>query len=310
MMRRGFGPPAGLDSLRVTEAFLPLDSYSDRRGYDPGFILPEAPLPLPGAGIWADDLVPLLPEAQHGDQDRTELRYTHFSVRMSQSRALPLFSACNIDGNQSDRDVPRSDTWRRDPRIAPQVQNLREGYGTERQGLFSRGHMTRREDPNWGDTDTARRADADTFHITNVAPQRQGFNGGIWLDLENYVLDNAGRTDLKVTVITGPMLTAADPVYYNRRIPVAFWKILAFVHAGTGELTTIGYRRSQMDYLPRPSGGRFVFGDFQDSQIPISAIAQESGLELGTYADLDVMAGAAPEVEIRVSSVSDFYLSR
>lgn len=309
-MRRGFGPPARLDSLRVTEAVLPLDSYDDRRGYDPGFILPDSPLSLPGAGRWADDLVPLLPEARAAGQDPTELRYTHFSVRMSQSRALPLFSACNIDGSQSDREVPRSDTWRRDPRILPQVQNLREGYGNERQGLFSRGHMTRREDPNWGDRGTARRADADTFHITNVAPQRQGFNGGIWLDLENYVLDNADRANLKVTVITGPILVPDDPLYYNRPIPIAFWKILAFVHAVTGELTVIGYRRSQMDYLPHPSGGRFVFGDFQDSQVPVSAIAQESGLELDAYADLDVMAGAAPEMEIRVSSVSDFYLSR
>ncbi|SFA43786.1 endonuclease G [Paracoccus halophilus] len=294
----------------MTEALRPLQDYDDRRGYDPGFVLPDTPLPLPGAGRWADDLAPLTPEARRPGQDVSELRYTHFSVRMSQSRGLPLFSACNIDGAQSDREVPRDDTWRRDPRIDARFQNLREGYGDERRGLFSRGHMTRREDPNWGDADTARRANADTFHITNVAPQRQGFNGGIWLQLEDYVIDNADRANLKVSVITGPFLTPEDPVYYNRPIPVAFWKILAFVHAGTGELTTIGYRRSQMDYLPRPSGGRFVFGDFQDSQVPISAIAQESGLDLTPYADLDVMAAAAPEMEIRLSSVSDFYLRR
>lgn len=313
-MPRGFGPSTRAEPLRVSETMLPLADYADRRGYDPGFILSDRPLPLPGAGRWAGDLVTLLPEArrmgQNGDRDRTELRYTHFSVLMSQSRALPLFSACNIDGSQSDRDVDRTDIWRRDPRIPAEVQNLREGYGNANQGLFSRGHMTRREDPNWGEPDTARTADADTFHITNVAPQRQGFNGGIWLDLENYVLDNADRANLRVTVITGPVLSQDDPVYYNRRIPTAFWKVLAFVHAATGELTTIGYRRSQMDFLPRAAGGRFVFGDFQDSQVPVSAIADESGLDLSAYAELDVMAGAAPEIELRVKSVADFYLSR
>ena len=309
-MRHGFGPPAGLDPLRVSEALLPLESYDDRPGYDPGFVLPDHPLPLPGPGRWADDLVGLVPEARHPGRDETEIRYTHFSVRMSRSRALPLCSACNIDGSRSDRNVPRSDVWRRDPRIDPQVQNLREGYGHDRQGLFSRGHMTRREDPNWGPPEIARQADADTFHITNAAPQRQGFNGGIWLALEDYVLDNTDRANLKVTVITGPMLSDQDPVYYNRRIPTAFWKILAFVHAGTGELTTIGYRRSQMDYLPRPAGGRFVFGDFRDSQVPIRAIAQESGLDLAAYAELDVMAGASPDMEIAVGRAADFYLSR
>ncbi|WP_158659344.1 DNA/RNA non-specific endonuclease [Paracoccus denitrificans] len=309
-MRHGFGPPAGLDPLRVSEALLPLESYGDRPGYDPGFVLPDHPLPLPGPGRWADDLVGLVPEARHPGRDETEIRYTHFSVRMSRSRALPLYSACNIDGSQSERNVPRSDVWRRDPRIDPQVQNLREAYGHDRQGLFSRGHMTRREDPNWGTPEIARQADADTFHITNAAPQRQGFNAGIWLALEDYVLDNTDRANLKVAVITGPMLSARDPVYYNRRIPIAFWKILAFVHAGTGELTTIGYRRSQMDYLPRPAGGRFVFGDFRDSQVPIRAIEQESGLDLADYAALDVMAGASPDMEIAVGRAADFYLSR
>lgn len=311
-MRRGFGPPAGPDPLRVAETPLPLESYGDRQGYDPRFILPEQPLPLPlpGPGRWAGDLVGLLPEARDPGGDGTEIRYTHFSVRMARSRGLPLCSACNIDGSRSRRGLPRSDVWRRDPRIDPQAQNLREGYGNDHQGLFSRGHLTRREDPNWGPPEIARQAEADTFHITNAAPQRQGFNGGIWLALEDYVLDNADRVNLKVTVITGPILSAQDPVYYNRQIPTAFWKILAFVHAGTGECTTIGYRRSQMDYLPRPAGGRFVFGDFRDSQVPIRAIAQESGLDLAAYAELDVMAGASPEMEIRVASAADFYLSR
>ncbi|MGE7367995.1 DNA/RNA non-specific endonuclease [Neorhizobium sp. NPDC001467] len=60
-------------------------------------------------------------------------------------------------------------------------------------GLFSRGHMTRREDPSWGSPSVARQADADTFHITNAAPQRQGFNGGIWLDLSAYVAHDVMR---------------------------------------------------------------------------------------------------------------------
>lgn len=307
---RTFGPPSDLDQVRVTEALLPLDSYDNRGGYDPAFILPDTPLPLPGAGRWSRDLVTLLPEARQEGDDPSELKYTHFSVRMSASRALPLYSACNIDGSLSDRSIPRSNTWRRDPRIENKYQNLREGYGNEQQGLFSRGHMTRREDPNWGDRDTATRADADTFHITNVAPQRQGFNGGIWLDLENYVLDNTDRANMRVTVITGPVLEQSDPTYYNRQVPVAFWKILAFVHDRTGELTTIAYRRSQLTYLPRPSGARFVFGDFEDTQVPVAQIQMEAGLGLEPFAEYDVMADASPEMAIRVSSVSDFYLAR
>jgi len=305
-----FGPPDVAEARRVTEALLPIDSYEIRDGYAPDFLGADNGLDLPGVGIWADDLVALKEEARIDGADPFELRYTHFSVKLAKSRSLPLFSACNINGKLSNRDIERTDVWRRDSRIDNIFQNLREGYGNEREGFFSRGHMTRREDPNWGDDETATRSDGDTFHITNVAPQRQGFNAGIWLDLENYVLDNTDDNDLRVTVITGPILSEDDPVYYNRNVPTSFWKILAFVNARTRRLTTIGYKRSQLTYLPRRNRATFVFGDFDDTQVSIASLQDETGLDLSMYAALDVMAGAGTGFEVRLSSVSDFYLDR
>lgn len=307
---RTFGPPADLEQLRVSEATFPIEDYADREGYKPAFVNEDMPLALPGAGRWAGDLIELKQEARIDGQDPTEIKYTHFSVKMCQSRALPLFSACNIDGSQSDREVERTDVWRRDSRIDNRYQNLREGYGDEQRGFFSRGHMTRREDPNWGDPDIAKTADADTFHITNVVPQRQGFNAGIWLDLENYVLNNADRENLKVTVITGPVIGDDDPPYYNRKIPVAFWKVLVFADSVTREPTAIGYRRSQLTYLPTRMATRFVFGDFEDTQVSIASLQEETGLDFEPYLDIDVMAGAGSGFEVRVSSVADFYLRR
>ena len=66
-MPRGFGPSTRAEPLRVSETMLPLADYADRRGYDPGFILSDRPLPLPGAGRWAGDLVTLLPEARRAE---------------------------------------------------------------------------------------------------------------------------------------------------------------------------------------------------------------------------------------------------
>lgn len=307
---RTFGPSIEIETRRVTEALLPIDSYENRDGYNPVFLGKSDPLALPGAGVWENDLVTLKDEAQIEGRDPAELIYTHFSVKMSASRALPLFSACNINGKLSNRDIERTDVWRRDPRIDNIYQNLREGYGNEHQGFFSRGHMTRREDPNWGDEATATQSDADTFHITNVAPQRQGFNAGIWLALENYVLDSTDDNDLKVTVITGPILSDDDPTYYNRSIPVAFWKILAFVNVRNKQLTTIGYKRSQLTFLPKKKKTTFVFGDFDDTQVSIASLQEDTGLDLSAYVDFDVMAGAGSGFEVKLSSVSDFYLDR
>lgn len=285
----------------VTTSEHPVESYANRNGYDRNFL--EKRLDLPGPAGWTEDLVPLT------DGSGTELRYTNFSIQMSASRALPLFSACNIDGSLSDRTIGRTDLWRRDPRVSAAVQDLRTPYGREPDGLFSRGHMTRREDPNWGPE--AKTADADTFHITNVAPQRQGFNGGIWLDLENYVLDNTDDEDMRVTVITGPVLEEDDPMYFQTRVPVEFWKVLAFVHVKTKLVTTIAYKRSQLAFLPsRRNKKRFVFGDFEDTQVSISSLAEQTGLNFDDYIQHDVMKGADSSLEIRLNAVSDAYLRR
>lgn len=296
--------------LRVTETMWAVDDYSNRDGYRPDFISGFEQLPLPHTGDWENDLVELVPEARRPGELSHIIPYRHFSVIMSQSRSLPLVSAVNIDGRQMKRGLERTDIWRRDPRIPRTVQNLRTGYGHDHLGFFARGHMTRREDPNWGTLEEAKEADADTFHITNVAPQRQGFNAGIWLDLESYVLDNCDDANLKISVLTGPVLTDDDPVYYERKMPVEFWKIVAFVHARTRELTTIGYRRSQVESLPSLRRNRFVFGDFDDCQVPISSISRDTGLDFGVISELDVMAGADDRMEVRVKSVSDFFLQR
>ncbi|HEV7285110.1 MAG TPA: DNA/RNA non-specific endonuclease, partial [Kaistia sp.] len=191
--RRTFGPSTtDLFGLAVTEAAWKVENYADRDGYAPQFLGERLPLPDPAAGKWTEDVIELVEEARTPGSDPTELKYRNFSVRMSKSRKLPLVSAVNINGSLSNRQVERTDVWRRDPRISKAHQNLREAYGYEYKGFFSRGHMTRREDPNWGTDNTIlKQADADTFHVTNAAPQRQGFNAGIWLALEDYVIDNA-----------------------------------------------------------------------------------------------------------------------
>lgn len=171
--------------------------------------------------------------------------------------------------------------------------------------------MTRREDPNWGkDIKLIEQADADTFHVTNIAPQRQGFNAGIWLALEDYVLGSTDKQNMRVCVLTGPVMRDDDPIYYNMPVPIEFWKIVAFVNGNSGQLTTIGYKRSQATFLPRPAKAAFVFGDFQDTQVSVASIAAGSGLNLDEYIAYDVFEGAGENFEVEVTSVADFYLTR
>lgn len=218
-----------------------------------------------------------------------ELKYQHFSTVQCISRRVPLYSACNVDGSKS-KNVPRHDTWNYDGRIKKEYQMLREAYGPGQDRKFSRGHMTRRQDPNWGSLATAQRANIDTFFATNACPQWQPFNDGLWGDLEDYVLGNAQGDDKRISVFTGPILRPDDAERFGIRIPRDFWKVVAFISEATGELAAIAYLMSQGTYLD--SGVARDLEDFAMSQRPLSFIEAETGLKFESLEGRDVLDGA------------------
>ena len=158
------------------------------------------------------------------DGEALVLRYTNFSVVMSQSRRMPVVTAVNIDGEQLLNLPRRGDAWSFDPRIPREAQVGNELYASN---PLDRGHMVRRLDPVWGPH--ARTANEDTFHYTNACPQHAQLNQRTWNDLENYILDNAGARGLRVSVFTGPVLGHDDPDYRGIQIPREFWKIAALI---------------------------------------------------------------------------------
>lgn len=274
----------GDDEVVPIEA--PADDYRDRTGYVADFLGPAVALPqVVGA---AADVLQFGPSGA----PETVLRYEHFSVVMSRSRRMCFFSAVNIDGTQSRKSGRVG--WRRDPRIPAKQQILNECYGNP-PGKFSRGHMTRREDPVWGPPETAERGNADSMHVTNTCPQMQAFNSPIWLALEDYALEHARSDGMKITVFTGPYFSSNDPVYFGVRVPVRFWKVIAFIHDRTGKLCATGYEMGQEQSLP-PSQEEFVFGQFRSPQLGITTqtalttIEARAGLSFGDLVGFDPLS--------------------
>ncbi|MFC0218067.1 DNA/RNA non-specific endonuclease [Pseudochelatococcus lubricantis] len=272
------------DEIDLADESRPED-YRDRDGYDHAFIgdTDDLRCPLPRIVRDTDDVLAF----DFDGETLTELRYEHFSVVMKPSRRLLYFSAVNIDGSRPV--VTSRPGWRLDPRIPQESQIIKECYGNPPR--FSRGHMTRRKDPAWGGQAEGRRANADTMHVTNAAPQMQAFNSPIWLELEDYALENAIADDMRISVFTGPFFRADDPVFFGVQVPVSFWKVIAFVHDRTRRLSATGYRMNQRRSLPTEE--EFVFGAFTSShlriaaQVSIRSIEEEAGLDFGGLADLD-----------------------
>jgi len=265
------------------------EDLSDRAGYDSEFLGRNAEVALPAIRA-ARDVLPV-----DGDESGL-LRYEHFSVVMSRSRRLCFLSAVNIDGGTTRR-IKRTG-WKLDPRIPTDAQIIHECYGNPPK--FSRGHMTRREDPIWGSSAEAGRGNSDSMHVTNVVPQMQPFNAPVWLGLEDYALEHAREDDMKISVFTGPYFTARDPEYDGVQVPRSFWKVIAFIHDDTGELSATGYEMSQADFLETPE---FVFGQYTTpehvtTQVPIRTIESRAGLSFQGLSAVDPL-DRAPEAPAR-----------
>jgi len=258
--------------------------YDDRIGYDANFLGVEVPLPKVNSVTKKKDIL-------HFGNNETELKYCHFSVMMSKSRRQCFFSAVNIDGETSV--AIKRVAWRLDPRIADDAQIMKECYGNAPK--FSRGHMTRREDPNWGTQEEVSLGNSDSMHVTNTVPQMQNMNAGIWLALENYALQNARKDDQRISVFTGPVFKPSDPERYGVTIPIRFWKVIAFIHDETGKLCATGYTISQEEFLQEEE---FVFGKHKTTQVSIRSIEKDTGLSFGSLAGLDPFETATEALEL------------
>ncbi|MFM7167046.1 MAG: DNA/RNA non-specific endonuclease, partial [Planctomycetaceae bacterium] len=211
-------PPAANDRPDVAESVrIDRTSYHLRNGYQPDF---------PGQGCRLQ-----LPEIAGNRFGRpltlqdgtTELKYWNYSVIMNQDRSLAFFSAANIRPREQKTTAQGTDFIRdlRVDEVLPQAQLDHPFYAggipgrpQDRTGNpFDRGHLTRREDLQWGTTPAeARRNGDDSFHFTNCVPQHHLFNqnsqaNGLWNRLETMAVRHLTDAD-NLCIINGPVFNA------------------------------------------------------------------------------------------------------
>jgi endonuclease G len=270
----GVDPVAALGSV---------EDYEGRRGYDPDFI-DGFPVPLPALG---QAIVSDLAEVDGGSH---ELAYEHFSVLMSRTRRLARVTASNIDGGRRLEIERGRDRWFFDPRIDIELQVGNDLYANN---PLDRGHLVRRQDPTWGDSlEESQRANDDTFHFTNCAPQHEDFNQNTttWHGLEDYILNITRESGLEVSVFTGPVLAEDDPEYRGAQLPRQYWKIVATLKSD-GSPSATAYLLSQGGLLGSIEGLAGPFGSFGVFQTSVSAVEGSTELDFGSLSDFDPLAG-------------------
>ena len=288
--------------LEATIRFDP--NYRDREGYDPAFLDPEGRIRVPAPTVAANRMGEML-TGREGKP--VVLKYHHFELAMNERRRLQMWSAVNIDYDPvkkpaGNRESFGTDKWIPDERI-PAAAQIFDADFYKPAGNIDRGHIVRREDNAWGDSETEIEfANSDTFHWTNCSPQHEAFNQsnparsdpayrgmrGLWGDFENYIQQSRKADDTKCCILAGPVLDDNDPSKDfgtgEIQYPLLFWKVVCVAEPRDGgaatdkELKAYGFMLSQKPVVDRFGIEVFGPGRFKRYQVPLKMITQRTGV--------------------------------
>jgi len=153
---------------------------------------------------------------------------TSFSMEYDKSKKHSRWVAFRFDNQTKQKNVSRSDEpFDIDPAVDPQYQRVQADFG--KQG-YDRGHLCASADRLY-----SREVNEQTFYYTNMSPQRNKFNAGIWLTLEGQV-QSWGRgctTSDTLYVVKGGTIDKEDQIikYINddRSKPVPKYYYMALL---------------------------------------------------------------------------------
>lgn len=291
----------------VADGFHDPNHFIGRNGYDPNFLSKKVDFPkLPDGMFNLASPTDALAGRPH------ELRYTHFGLLYDVDRRSPVVTVVNIDGEKAIKiKRKKPDKWFFDRRIPVEAQLGKGDFP----GDLDRGHMVRREDPNWGDDrPVAQLANDDTFHYTNASPQHSSLNQNrsTWQGLENHILDSTKTHAFRATVFTGPLFDDDEDPFLDGvgiNLPLQYWKVVvmdALQDDGSLRLHATAYLLSQGQAIQKYLQDRreseavegFAFGEYKTFQVSVAFLEDLSGFDFGPLRDADPLAALADELEL------------
>ncbi len=285
-----FGSPQTREAIeRGTLAFIDLARESSLLPAETVFWLDALALNLPlvygtsvdpGVALEADALV--LAGTPLADRRLTFLENDAYLVGYDEQRGNPAWCAYRVF--EVKKEAPeRPESFETDRRTRARVATelyVRSG--------FDRGHMA----PNHAIAVCyGAAAQAQTFLMSNVVPQRHGLNAGVWKSLEQRVLKRYTRQFGDVWVLCGPVYYSDNPKRLAAKkrgvvpaIPDAFFLIVVDREEASGALRSLAFLVPHED-SPKNDPKRYL--------VSIDAVEQATGLDF--FSRLPETAQAALE---------------
>lgn len=202
------------------------------------------PDPLPGVPDWLE-----LPAMDQNDglqfvSHQMKIGTTptrNYSLYWDKEHLVAHWVAYPLSSWNIGKKVDRTDDWAYDP-VVPKNEQPRLAKGMSG---YSRGHQIPSADRYESDANNGQ-----TFYYTNMTPQNQQFNGGVWGRLENKVRTIATNNSDTLYVVTGCVVEGSKTKAYDNdgkpiTVPVAYFKALLRYQKsstlGVGGYSAAGY---------------------------------------------------------------------
>jgi endonuclease G len=210
-------------------------------------------------------------------RDKKLLYHREFVFQYDVTRKVPVWASYRLEAKDVSGGVPRKDSFRTDPRLLEdETAHCNDYAGSS----YDRGHNVSN-----GDMNRSPRAQAHSFFLANMAPQRHVFNDGIWKYFETTVRAWA-KKPRGVYVVTGSIFDWDEDgrpdaetkwVGASKRVgvPSHFFKIVVR-ETGSGELETLA--------AVLPHRNERIAGDnrapyLKKHLVPVSEIEKLTGLK-------------------------------
>lgn len=217
-------------------------------------------------------------------------KYRNYSFAWSQKDLVSIWVAYPLCKFYTNNQTNRQNTWAYDPLLGKEYSSAPfGGYG----GSYARGHQL----PS-ADRLCCAEANQQTFYGTNLTPQMNAHNEGIWQSLESKVRVIANNSDTTY-VVTGCMVegstnTTVDSDGKKMTIPKAYFKaLLRYGKSSTiGEWTSAAYYLEHKSY-PKVDGGY----DLKAVSMSVDRLEEMTGIDFFVNLPAKVGEDQAARVE-------------
>lgn len=213
------------------------------------------------------------------------MTYRNYSFGWSQKDRVALWVAYPLCKLYTNGNVGRTEAWALDPLLGNNSAAPFSGYA----GDYARGHQV----PS-ADRQCCYDANAQTFYGTNMTPQLNAHNEGIWSSLENKVRKLANTSDTTY-VVTGVIVSASskkekDSYGMSVTIPDAYFKVLLRY----SKSSTLGQWNAAAFYLDHKA---YSVGLGKEHSMSVDELEKMTGVDFFVNLPAKVGADQAAKIE-------------